>query len=131
MNRPIEFRVWDTTVNPPIMRYHGDGLSCRGDIVVPIYENTGDNIIVVMQYTGLQDIQGKKIYEGDIVICRFQMDWDDEREYEVIYLVKWCVVHTGFRGFTKEMVEKGYSGQGMPTPIKIIGNLFENPELLK
>ena len=64
--REIKFRVWDNNImyynvmvgNPPVnpsVYVEGHGWS----------ECTEDAIL--MQYTGLKDVNGKEIYEGDIV----------------------------------------------------------------
>ena len=68
----------------------------------------------VMQYTGLFDKQGIEIYEGDIV------DYDGEVAkvtYENI-MASFCVGGNSF-----DSSEAKY--------MKIIGNFYENPELLR
>lgn len=87
--------------------------------------------IVIQQFTGLVDKNNKDIYEGDIITTHHYEDWNDDVGYDVVQKVKWCCIHIGWRGFTKEMLEKKYAGNGLPNPITIIGNIFENPNLLK
>lgn len=84
----------------------------------------------VGQYTGLTDKNGKKIFEGDIV-----KEEDCVHNGEVqIYGRKWVVyfdkgVFFGWR--------KGYKSCGLSkfipniSGIEIIGNIHDNPELLK
>ncbi|OHD41426.1 MAG: hypothetical protein A2086_06535 [Spirochaetes bacterium GWD1_27_9] len=87
--------------------------------------------ICIQQFTGLVDKNGKEIYEGDIVTTHHYDDWDDNEGFDVINMVKWCPIHVGWRGFTKEIEKKSYAGNKLSKPITIIGNIFENPQLCK
>jgi uncharacterized phage protein (TIGR01671 family) len=70
----------------------------------------------IMQYTGLKDKNGKEIYEGDIL----------QREgHNYKHIVKWWNESAGFNlSWVCECMLKGFN-------IEIIGNIHENPELLK
>ena len=77
--------------------------------------------IVLMQYTGLKDKNGKEIYVGDIVLCKIH-----DKEYMGL------VEYTNTYGFYY------LSGMGRSdtelwgcNERKVIGNIYENPELLK
>lgn len=76
----------------------------------------------LMQCTGLKDKNGKLIYEGDIV----KTEWFDEK---TIYQVVWdekmaCFCFEGKNIF--------YLFDDLPADVtEIIGNIHENPELLK
>lgn len=68
----------------------------------------------LMPYTGLNDIDGVKIYEGDIV-----------RQYEE----GWNTGGFGdWRTFVVECVSKSGS---LLKDCEVIGNIYENPELLE
>ncbi|RAS90296.1 hypothetical protein A6E21_25905 [Bacillus cereus] len=78
--------------------------------------------VVYMQYTGLTDKDGKEIYEGDIVKISghpFQGSIDIDGNYEVGYneLMELCC--------------GGWYLHRMRHWAEVIGNKFENPELLK
>ncbi len=69
----------------------------------------------VGQYTGLLDKNGKEIYEGDIV------KWSDK-----IYKIEW---HDRMAGFVMQhnLIER----PDIEFESEIIGNIYENPELIK
>jgi uncharacterized phage protein (TIGR01671 family) len=147
MNREIKFRAWNTEMKHmvfPSLEFGREIWPCtykriiksetneNGDTVELILEMVSvDHILQspefeVMQYTGLPDKNGVDIYEGDIVFLR---------EFNRKYVVKF---HKGcFKLFhadpklndmiwgTIERVEE------LGRSIEIIGNIHENPELIK
>jgi len=80
------------------------------------------NDVELMQYTGLKDKNNKEIYEGDILFESF-----GERYYKVVF------ENGGFRAeFKGDFDEHSFDlidvvAQGC----EIVGNIYENPELLK
>lgn len=74
-------------------------------------------IYEVLQYTGLKDKNGKEIYEGDIVKSR--MFSGGHLINQIIYNSKECAFTIGEGTFFGR-----YKNE-------IIGNIYENPDLLK
>lgn len=70
----------------------------------------------IMQYTGLKDNNGKEIYEGDIV------RWIDEN-FEVQY-------SESDASFILTDSKSVYMCYDNSEPYEVIGNVYENPELL-
>jgi hypothetical protein len=76
--------------------------------------NTHSNI-TLLQYTGLKDKNGKEIYEGDIV--------DKYGRVEFFCGVYRCNVHNADILILSVDVAA--------SKLEVIGNIYENPELLK
>jgi YopX protein len=74
----------------------------------------------VMQFTGLKDKNGKEIYEGDIV-----------RRNGVKSLMRIFFDETAAFRATPVNEERGRWYVDNPDEVEIVGNIYENPELLK
>lgn len=153
--REIKFRAWNPKAKK--MYYQGDetnivpgindefagvmfgkaAVAYEYDFDGDTYNDTWENDfgMPLMQYTGLKDKNGKEIYEGDI--CKYyDSEPDDSEEFEtsrdgydggwhdveLIGVVEWQNETAGFTvGGTKWWSDK----------IEVIGNIYENKELLK
>ncbi len=137
--RELKFRVWNIEEkcwnNPNILEVWTES----GKLEPFSYIKTGklnplyvpiENFII-QQFTGLLDINGKEIYEGDI--C-------ERKNWTGIYYVRWskdgyfwCDVNEDDEEFYKNR-DSSYDADRLRNGInecKIIGNIFENPELIE
>lgn len=110
--RVIKFRAWDGTfmINPYCdLREHNQFWG--EDLTNTPYKSP----ISVMQFTGLHDKNGKEIYEGDIITYDLLEGLGlPERKglKEVVRITPYGAISTYY------------------TNISVIGNEFQNPELL-
>lgn len=108
MTRPIEFRAWDKTDKEMIEDYFGT--------TAYLDYHTDEKYVSIMQYTGLRDKNGVKVFEGDIVIDDFNnnvpevMKWDKNRFKPTSHYKDWdnCIL-----------------------ACEVIGNVHTTPELIK
>ncbi|CWU55272.1 TPA_asm: hypothetical protein GER68_10800 [Listeria monocytogenes] len=116
--RVIEFRAWDKEVKE--MDYNPS--------VIEIWQNKpineqfrleSEEKLVWMQYTGLKDKNGKKIFEGDIVDISVydRLDWSSIKGKVVFLNGAWLVEDVGHFAITL---------QSETNEIEIIGNVHEN-----
>lgn len=118
MNREIKFRAW----HPGSEKMH----TCIE--VSPFHVGDCDrlrwnkNDVILMQYTGLKDKNDKEIYEGDIVEGGPYLSKSKTKSH-IVYQ---------FNQFKVKDEFIGWEGEGLWywDEIEVIGNIYENPELL-
>lgn len=113
--REIKFRVWDK-LNKEMINFESINFQERR-----VYKDTVSyrkfNDIELMEYTGLKDMDGKEIYEGDILFESFR-----EEYFKVVF------ENGSFRAEAD-----GYSLdlEDYDDICEVVGNIYENSELLK
>jgi len=113
--KEIKFRAWDG------LRMTKSGIQFSAtDGTLTMVQN-----MPLMQYTGLKDKNGKEIYEGDIVRCKFAFG---DNICEIVYDEGCFWVSQKNR----EVQDKAHDNlYWHKEGIEVIGNIYENPELLK
>ena len=127
-----KFRVWNEKTESfidygDLMLDLKNGKVYSGDVGIPEYTIDVTNQVILMQYTGCRDKNGIEIYEGDIIKDKYDKTW----------LVQWYV---GAFVITNKIPDS----DGQTTTyshfsnvsnhhfyFEVIGNIWENPELLE
>jgi len=122
--REIKFRAWDKIRNLMITSKHWS-VGFGGEIRPQGREEYNHNEFILMQFTGLKDKNGKEIYEGDIVNIKHPHDIGGDFG-DTNGAVYWS---TAFNGWLHGN-SNGRPGKSMWEYCEIIGNIYENPDLL-
>ena len=77
----------------------------------------------VGQYTGMVDKHGTKIFEGDII------DFSDRSDGDGFGVVQYDANETEF-GIEYDNIYESLGKHYYPEDIEVIGNIYDNPELL-
>ena len=138
--REVKFRAWDKEEKRML---YGDDVvityneicfedmkkeDCKNAKGMRLWVKEQDDVIgvhdaVFMQYTGLKDRNGKEIYEGDILALKTHYN-------EVVF----GFVVFNYGAFCLSSRETYYDDElisNLGVEFEVIGNIYENPELLE
>ena len=128
--REIKFRAWvkeskSMMSNKKLLDY-GYFLNPIGNVCYQLDESIIEEVdeYILMQYTSLKDKNGVEIYEGDII-----KDWEGIDIYEIVWNKQWACFELN------RLTHKNDTGMDAmdeaPFHFEVIGNIYENKELLK
>ena len=132
MKREIKFRAWDVDKK----------IWLTEDETYKQVENQArwnpelGGHFVLMQFTGLKDKNGKEIYEGDLLRSEGIRPWSGNK-YGEVAVCEWDSEYANFKmkkvdGYGETEMPNGESwALGVGKYFEVIGNIYENPELLK
>lgn len=124
--RTIKFRIWDKSLKRFLPESFDNGIriavSLNGKPLAleRNVEELGSNF-EISQYVGLDDKNGKLIYEGDIMRVK-NPEWFAEK-YKI-----GMAVFSGTE-FRLSELNRGITNWSPKNRIEIIGNIYKNPEL--
>ena len=142
--REIKFRAWNKNTNSIVYGtpiFYKDGSFTLYEIKES--KSVGYGVINcgrcknICQYTGLHDKNGNEIYEGDIIQSTKSKykRFDNDGIYEVYFnefLCHYALIASRNEWETKHGQYDNYSLTGCKAKeFEVIGNIYENPELLK
>ncbi len=127
MNRVNKYRAWNKEKKIMCYKHEDeeqhwfDGVCCSDVEMINGRFNSGLSAYEYMQCIGVDDKNGKEIYEADIVLSDDgkvgQVQWFEEH----LAFMIWCV--------TDNKVYFAYDNDF--SKIEVIGNVYENADLLK
>jgi hypothetical protein len=121
--RDNRFRVWDNFRNVFAKHLTAFKFGMDDNVNLIIYlekvKNIYTNNFEINYFIGLKDMNNKDIYEGDIL-----------EQNEELYRVEWNERLCCFVGYTKDRELEMFSFALRKKSIKVVGNIYQNIELL-
>lgn len=151
MERVIKFRAWDDINKRWLLGYdypNLGGFSMKGEVmtfgeyssVLNSFKLEDWDKIILMQFTGLTDKNGKEIYEGDIIKFQKFSNWHDDtpslsRHTGIVMFKDGCFmwdikIYGANSAFHQCNKTEPLRNTNTIWGLEIIDNIYENKELL-
>jgi len=122
MSREIEYRAWDSELEifvDPLKYYVSfDGKAYFDNNDLCMYEQTSK--LKLTQYTGLTDVNGVKIFEGDI------LEEEKGHYFEVCWNSEWAKFDLQWKTIAYQ-----YPGWNRGKKMRVVGNVHEDKHLIE
>ena len=137
MNREIKFRAWDKKGERMYYNiqkgidFDDESHYSFNDFLERRFDDCHE--WEIMQFTGLKDKNGKEIYEGDIIRHDTREIYQDDYYISPVWFREGAfkVSRDCFHGEEIKWKEEITLGSYNTDFVKVIGNIYENKELLK
>lgn len=145
----LKFRLWESELEAMITNENSDQflIALDGRVFDTGFESSNqgycNDMMTVLQYTGLKDKNGVEIYKGDIIKSKCYPFYSDAPEMEggkdePVELNYLGVVGIDVNGvyYDLKVVSDRVSGRAIGgqlselVDIEVVGNIYENPELI-
>lgn len=133
MSREIKFRAWidDKMILPEYADWEDFFINVDGDVSKCVETGTYELFrsekrienVILMQFTGLKDKNGKDVFEGDLVGLFNNKNGLFTVEFKNQYVGGWVLTYPNEQDVSL--------GARESKEIEVIGTIHENPELLK
>ncbi len=141
--RPIKFRAWDKKDKIFVTRVSLEGTLCN-KVILNIFDFFKESDYEFTQFTGLLDINGKEIYEGDVLMIKnvdtdkkypddikiLEVNWGHYDDGEYVSNIE-CWMAGSYNAVSELLVRTKYKYNTWQLTIEKIGNIFENSELIE
>lgn len=138
MNREIKFRIFDPSINDFL---NPKKFGFLADLSSPVYKNGFDKLnsssnsekCLISQFTGLHDKNGKEIYENDILaIIKLNLNTNNKCVRFISDTASFSIANiTDFQFENNwDIWQKLTRKYILEFNFQVIGNIYENPELL-
>ena len=125
MTREIKFRVWDLLAKRMVKAHPASAM----------WALTQPDDFKLMQYTGIKDLEGREIYEGDIMQTLYKIILEDgslvSAKAKVVFINAAFGIEWVAPCYAADFGHFDTFASRTNMVLSVAGNIYENPELLK